>query len=103
MDEENAYKLREPKVKEREEKRSKKTKGRHFTRVEWIVQRKIEKEDIVKFNKTWFIIFIRVASERFHNNFKVGYWVHPLGYMGFGSRITFAQHKNVKQQWKEKM
>jgi hypothetical protein len=34
MDEENAYKLREPKVKEREEKRSKKTKGRHFTRVE---------------------------------------------------------------------
>ncbi len=31
------------------------------------------------------------------------YQAHFLGYMGFGSKITFAWQRNVKQQRREKM
>jgi hypothetical protein len=52
---------------------------------------RIEKEDRVKFNEAWFSISIKVAGERLHNNFRARYQAHPLNYMGFGLRITFAR------------
>jgi hypothetical protein len=76
--------LKEQKVKEREEKRSKRAKGTQLTQVEQATQRKIENEDKVKFNEAWSTTSIKVVGKRFHNNFRVGYQVHTLGYIGFG-------------------
>ncbi len=81
---------------------SKRVEGTHLIQVEWTTQRKIEKEDKVKFNEAWSSTSIRVVGEKLHNNFRVGYQVHPLGYMGFGLRIAFAWQKHVKQQIKGK-
>jgi hypothetical protein len=40
------------------------------------------------FNETWSVTSIKVAGGRFHNNFRVGYRAHLLGYMGFVLGIT---------------
>jgi hypothetical protein len=40
-------------------------------------------------------------SECFHNNFTVKFQAHPLGYRGFGLRISFTQQKNLldNKEW----
>jgi hypothetical protein len=43
-----------------------------------------------KFNDAWFVVVVKVVSEKFHNNFRIGY-------IGFGLGITYVQQKNVKQ------
>jgi hypothetical protein len=52
-------------------------------------QRDVEKEDKAKFNNAWFAAVVKVTGERFHNNFKVGFKAHPLGYKGFGLGVSF--------------
>ncbi len=88
------------KTNKKEEKRSKRAKGTQLTQVKQATQRRNEKEDRVKFNETQCVTSIKVAGERFHNYFKIGYQTHHLSYMGFGLGITFAQQKNVEQQKK---
>jgi hypothetical protein len=73
MDKEITNKLKEHKVKEREDKMSKRARGTQFTQVERTIQRIIEKEGRVKFNEAWFAVSIRANGEKFHNNFRVGY------------------------------
>jgi len=58
----------------------------------------VEKEQKTKFNQAWSTIVIRAANECFHNNFKVGFQAHPLGYRGCGLGITFAQQRFIRQQ-----
>jgi hypothetical protein len=53
--------------------------------------------DITKFNQLWFAIVIKAIGEKFHNNFKVGFWAHSLSYRGFGLKITYEQQKIVRQ------
>jgi hypothetical protein len=69
-------------TKEREEKRSIKTKGTQFTQAKQAIQRKIDKEDRTKFNDAWFAATIMAISERFHNNFRVGFQAQPLDIKG---------------------
>ncbi len=45
----------------------------------------------------WFAIVIKVIGEKFHMNFKVGFWAHSLSYKGFGLGITYEQQKIVRQ------
>ncbi len=78
-------KLEEQKVKKREKKRFRKAKGTHFTQAKQAFQNIIEKEERAKFNEVW--PSIKVANERFHNNFQTRHQVHPLGYMGFGLKV----------------
>ncbi len=73
-----------------EVRKSKRVEGPQFTQIEWVTQRKFLKKDGVKFNETWSATSINVAGERIHNNFRVGYRVHLLDYMGFALGITFA-------------
>ncbi len=96
-------KLREQKTKEREKKRSRRAEGTHLIQVEQTTQRRVEKKDRAKFNETWSSTSIRVVGEKLHKNFKIGYQVHPLSYVGFGLGIAFARQRNVKQQRKGKM
>jgi hypothetical protein len=46
----------------------------------------------------WSTITVKATSECFQNNFKVGFWAHPLGYKGFNLGITYAQQRFAKQQ-----
>ncbi len=88
MDKKIVDKIREFKTKEKEEKSSRKVEGT-LTQFEWATQRIIEKDNRAKFNDAWFVV-VEVASEKFHNNFKIGY-------IGFGLRVTYVQQKNVRQ------
>jgi hypothetical protein len=40
------------------------------------------KQQQANFIATWASLAIRKVGNRFHYNFKVGLWVHPLGYKG---------------------
>jgi hypothetical protein len=91
MDRKIMDKLKEQKVKEREKKRSRRAKGTQLTQAKQTIQRIIDKENKVKFDEAWFVTSIRVVGERFHNNFETRYRIHPLGYMGFGLEIIYAQ------------
>ncbi len=73
MDNKIVDKIREFKTKKKEEKKSRKVEGT-FTQVEWATQRIIEKDNKVKFNDAWFVV-VKVVSEKFHNNFRIGYRV----------------------------
>jgi len=49
------------------------------------------KDNRTKFNDALFVVVVvKVVSEKFHNNFRIGY-------IGFGLRITYVQQKNVRQ------
>jgi hypothetical protein len=75
VDKNIVHKIRELKTKEREEKKSR-TKGTQLTQAKQATQRKIDKEDKTKFNDAWFVATIKAISERFHNNFRVGFQAH---------------------------
>jgi hypothetical protein len=48
------------------------------------------KDNRAKFNDALFVVVVKVVSEKFHNNFRIGY-------IGFGFKITYVQPKNVRQ------
>jgi hypothetical protein len=54
------------------------------------------------FNDIGSTVTVEVDSERFHNNFEVGFWAHPLRYRGFSFGIVFMQ-RNVREQKTVKM
>jgi len=89
LDKEDVNKVRGFKAKEREEKGSRRFQ-KTFTPAKQVVQMIIEKEHKTKSNKMWSTTTIKVANECFHNNFRVGFWNHPLGYRRCGLGITFA-------------
>ncbi len=75
-----------------------------LTQAKKTIKRKIEKDkNRSKFNDAWFVAIVKVNSETFHNNFKVGFQAHPLKYMGFDLGNTYVQQKNVRKQRKAKM
>ncbi len=59
--------------KEKNERRSWRVEGT-FIQVQQAIQRRIEKENKVKFNDTWSIASVKAIGERFHNNFRLGFW-----------------------------
>ncbi len=71
--------------------------------MERIAQKNVEKEYKALFNNAWFVVVVRIASERFHNNFRVGFRVHPLGYTGFDLGMTFQQQIIEREQIRRKM
>lgn len=72
MDKEVTNKVRELKIKEGEEKKSRRFQDK-FTPTKRIAQRIIEKEQRTKFNQAWSTITIKTTSECFQNNFRVGF------------------------------
>lgn len=54
------------------------------------------KENRAKFSDTWSIGVVKVVTEIFYNNFKVGFLAHPLGYIWFGLGITSTQQMRAK-------
>jgi len=46
----------------------------------------------------WSATIVKAISECFPNNFRVGFWAHPLSYRRFGLKIAFAQQRFVRQQ-----
>ncbi len=72
MDKEVVEKIKELKAKEKE--RTLKRVESTLTQSEWTTQRRIEKDNRIKFNDVWFIIVVRINNERFHKNVKVGFW-----------------------------
>lgn len=72
MDKEVANKLKSKKWKKGTRKDPKRFQVHNLSQVDWIVQRKIEKEDRVKFNDAWSIVVIKDVGEIFHNNFRFG-------------------------------
>lgn len=71
-DKEIVDKIRELKSKEKNETKSWRVEGA-FTQAQ-ATQKRIEKENIVKFNDTWSIVSVKAIGERFQNNFRVGFW-----------------------------
>jgi hypothetical protein len=63
----------------------------------------LRKTNRSKFNDAWFVAIIKVNSETFHNNFKAGFQIHPLKYIGFGLGNTYVQQISVRKQRKAKM
>jgi hypothetical protein len=55
-------------------------------------------DDKVKFNDIGSIVAIEVDCERFHNNFRLGFWTHLLRYKGFGFGIVFTQQRNARER-----
>ncbi len=97
-----ANKIKEQKTKEREEKTSRKVEHTP-TPMERVVQKNVENEDKYQFNNAWFVIVVRVAGEKFDNNFKAGFKAHPLGYKGFGLGVTFQQQITMRKQRRRKL
>jgi len=97
-----ANKIKEQKTKEREEKTSRKVEHTP-TPMERVVQKNVENEDKYRFNNAWFVIVVRVAGEKFDNNFKAGFKAHPLGYKGFGLGVTFQQQITMRKQRRRKL
>jgi hypothetical protein len=95
-------KIKEHKAKEREEKRSRHVEDTP-TLMERVTQKNVEIEDKDRFNNAWFIAVARIASEKFHNNFKAGFRAHPLGYKGFGLGVTSQQQITTRKQRRRKM
>jgi hypothetical protein len=83
-------KVKELKIKEREEKRWKRFQDTLIP-TKRTTQRIIEKEQRTKFNQAWSTTIVKATSESFQNNFKARFWTHPLSYRGFNLRITYAQ------------
>ncbi len=73
VDKEIIDKTKKLKSKGKNERKSWRVKGT-FIQAQQTTQRRIEKENRVKFNDTWSITGVRAISERFHNNFRVGFW-----------------------------
>ncbi len=63
-----------------------------------MVQTSIEKEDKTTLNKKWSINAIRVVGGWFHNNFRIGFWAHLLGFRMFNLGFTYGTHNIIKQQ-----
>jgi hypothetical protein len=61
-------------LKAKEKERTLKRVESTLTQSEWTTQRRIEKDNRIKFNDVWFIIVVRINNERFHKNVKVGFW-----------------------------
>lgn len=72
MDKKIVEKIKELKAKEKEKRISKKVEST-LTQFEWTPQRRIKKDNGVKFNDAWSTIVVKVNSERFHENVKVGF------------------------------
>ncbi len=72
MDKEVMDKVKEFKIKPKEEKKSKRFQDT-FTPTKQATQRIIEKEQRTKFNQTWSITTIKVTNECFQNNFRAGF------------------------------
>jgi hypothetical protein len=71
--------------------------------MEKTTQRNVEKINRARFNNAWFVATVKAIGERFHNNFRVGFRAHPLGYRGFGLGMTFQQQIIAKEQRRRKM
>ncbi len=101
LEKKNIDKIREQKTKEKQEKRSRRVEHT-FTPTKKTIIRNVEKENRARFNNAWFVATIKAVSERFCNNFRVRFRVHPLGYRGFGLGMTSQQQIIAKEQEKEK-
>ncbi len=86
-------KIKEQKEKGKEKEKISKWAEHTFTITKKTTQRNVEKKNRARFNNAWFVIAIRAINEKFHNNFRVGFRAHPLGYKGFGLGVTFQQQK----------
>jgi hypothetical protein len=71
MDKEVIDKI-ELKAKKKEERRSRRVEGT-FTQAKRTFQRKIEKDNITKFNDASSIVIVKALGERFHNNLRIGW------------------------------
>jgi hypothetical protein len=60
------------KAKKKENRRSKKVENT-LTQSEWTTQRRMEKDNRVKFNDAWSTIVVKVINERFHKNVNIGF------------------------------
>ncbi len=89
MDKKIVDKINELKTKEKKDKISKKVEGT-LTQVEWATRRIIEKDNKVKFSDAWLIVVVKVVSEKFHYNFRIGY-------IRFGLGITCVQQRSVRE------
>ncbi len=97
MDKEVTDKVRVLKIKEGEEKKSRRFQDT-LTPTKQSAQRIIEKEQRTKFIQAWSTTTIKATSECFQNNFRAGFWAHPLGYRRFSLGSTYAQQRFAKQQ-----
>ncbi len=70
MDKKVANKIKELKTKIKEERISRKVEGT-FTQAKKTFQRRIEKDNITKFNDASSIAIVRALGERFHNNLRI--------------------------------
>jgi hypothetical protein len=61
----------------------------------------MEKCSKTNFILIWTIDIIKEANNHFHNNFRVGFWAHPIGcayvYLGFTTLL-----QQIAKQWQEK-
>lgn len=50
---------------------------------------------------TWTIDIIKEDNNHFHNNLRVGFWAHPIGYTCVNLRFTMLVQQ-IAKQWQEK-
>jgi hypothetical protein len=53
-----------------------------LTATEKLVERELVKQQWADFIAAWSSSTVRKVGYKFHSNFKVGLWAHPLGYKG---------------------
>jgi len=88
-------------------KKERKTKKRRATNlhnaVDKIVQRLIEKQYRVDFNRAWSTIVIIKAGNRFHQNFQASFRAHPLRYKSINLGISIVTQSESKAKAKARM
>jgi hypothetical protein len=69
--------------------------------LEKIACRLMEKCSKANFILIWIIDVIKEVNNHFHNNFRVGFWAHPMGYTCVNLGFTTLVQQFAKQ-WQEK-
>ncbi len=63
--------------------------------------RLMENYSRANFILTWTIDIIKEINNHFHNNFKVGFWAHLIGYACVNLMFTTLVQQ-IAKQWQEK-
>jgi hypothetical protein len=68
-----------------------------MTRLEKIAYRLMENCSRANFILTWTIDIIKEVNNHFHNNFRVGFWAHLIGYTCVNLRFTTFVQQIAKE------